>query len=228
MYAADSETFSLVGIYGGTFDPIHYGHLRVAEELIEAVDLQSLRFIPAGLPRLRGKPNTSSFHRTAMLRAAIQNNPKFILDTRETIRPGESHSVVSLRELRDETERNLALCFIMGADAFIRFSEWYAWQEIFKLCHLIVVDRPGYLSTINNNTLPKALNKEFKQRQEFCIKSLKESSHGRIFIAPTTLLDISATTIRQNLLTGKSTRYLLPDTVLEYIRTNQLYSPGAE
>ena len=218
----------MIGIYGGTFDPVHYGHLRLAEELVETIGLQTLRFIPAGLPRLRNAPNTSSLHRAAMLQVAIQGNDQFLLDEREVNRLGESHSVVSLRELKDEIEENSALCFVMGVDVFIRFSEWYDWRELFDLCHLIIVERPGYLSMMDNDTLPDVLQKEFMQRQVTSVSDLRRLPSGCIFVAATTLLDISASAIRNFLLAGKSTRYLLPDAVLEYIRINQLYSSGAE
>ena len=225
MLAADKTDFSLVGIYGGTFDPVHYGHLRVAEELVEVVDLCRLCFIPSGSPRLRQAPGASKYHRVAMLRSAIQDNKKFILDEREIHRSGESRSVVTLRELRHELAENFALCFLMGTDVFLKFSEWYCWRELFELCHIVIVGRPGYISTMNNIGLPQELTQEVIYRQASHVSELKRASSGLVLTVTTTMLDISATAIRTNIANEKSIRYLLPDTVLEYIETNHLYFP---
>jgi nicotinate-nucleotide adenylyltransferase len=225
MLAADKTDFSLVGIYGGTFDPVHYGHLRVAEELVEVVDLCRLCFIPSGSPRLRQAPDASKYHRVAMLRSAIQDNKKFILDEREIHRSGESRSVVTLRELRHELAENFALCFLMGMDVFLKFSEWYCWRELFELCHIVIVGRPGYISTMNNIGLPQELTQEVIYRQASHVSELKRASSGLVLTVTTTMLDISATAIRTNIANEKSIRYLLPDTVLEYIETNHLYFP---
>ena len=224
MLETNKTDYSLIGIYGGTFDPIHYGHLRAAEELVEAMDLSALYFIPSGSPRLRQTPLVSKHHRVAMLRTAIQNNAKFTLDEREIRRPGESRSVVTLRELRHELAKNFVLCFLMGTDVFLKFSKWHCWRELFKLCHIVIVDRPGYISAMNNNGLPQELMQEYMRRQASHVSELKNASSGLVLTVPTTMLDISATAIRANIANRKSIRYLLPDTVLEYIETNHLYS----
>lgn len=225
MLEGDKTNISLVGIYGGTFDPIHYGHLRIAEELVESVGFCKIYFIPSGSPRLRQAPGASKYHRVAMLRAAIQGNAKFIVDEREIHRSGESRSVVTLRELRYEFAENVVLCFLMGMDVFVKLSNWYCWREIFKLCHIVIVDRPGCVSPINCDGLPEELNHEVKHRQASCASELKHACSGRVLTVPTTMLDISATLIRDNIASKKSNRYLLPDTVLEYIETNHLYFP---
>ncbi len=217
------EHFSLIGIYGGTFDPIHFGHLRIAEELNEIIGFSKLYFIPSGSPRLRNAPIASKDHRVAMLSAAIQDNETFMLDKREMSRDGESYSVVMLREFRKEFGSECALCFIMGSDVFLNLTKWHRWHEMFELCHIIVAGRPGYLSTLNNK-MPQELTEALVSRQVSSIGDLKKSPHGLIFIAPTTLQDISATAIRESIATNKSVRYLIPDAVLEYIKTNRLYS----
>ena len=218
-----NENYSLIGIYGGTFDSIHYGHLRLAEELNELLVLSKLVFIPSGSPRLRNAPVASKHHRAAMLSLAIQNNETFMLDDREMWRDGESYSVVTLREFRKEVGSECVLCFIMGSDVFLNLSKWYCWQEMFELCHIIVADRPGYLSILNNK-MPSELTEELKGRQASSIDDLKESPHGFIFVAPTTLQDISATVIRESIVANQSVRYLTPEAVLEYIKTNRMYS----
>lgn len=215
---------SFIGIFGGTFDPIHYGHLRIAEEIVETINLREMRFVPAGMPRLRSAPVASPQHRAAMVHGAIQNNPRFVLDEREACRPGMSYSVESLRELRQEIGKNVTPCFVMGADAFMRLSEWHSWRELFRLCHIIIAARPGHALSTNHDVLPQELREECAQRWVSSVGGLEGTSNGLIYIAPTTLLDISATAIRTRIGAKSSVRYLLPDAVVDYIETNHLYS----
>ncbi len=217
--------FSLIGIYGGTFDPIHYGHLRIAEELTDIIGFQTIHFIPSGSPRLRRDPFASRYHRLMMARLAIKNNSKFILDAREINREGKSSSVESLREYKYESgDDKTALCFIIGIDAFMKLPLWYCWRELFTLCHFIIVHRPGRISMMNQDTLPQDLKKECASRWVTSANDLKRQSSGLVFAASTSLLDISATTIRSFLSAEKSARYLLPDAVLDYINIHHLYS----
>ncbi len=213
-----------IGIFGGTFDPIHYGHLRIAEEVVESIGLREMRFVPAGMPRLRSAPIASPRHRAAMVQAAIQSNPRFVLDEREARRPGTSYSVESLRELRQEMGENVTLCFVMGTDAFMKLAEWHSWRELFQLCHIIIAARPGHALTTSHDVLPQVLKEECAQRWVSSTDSLAGTSSGLIYVAPTTLLDISATAIRTRISAKSSVRYLLPDAVLDYIETNHLYS----
>lgn len=218
--------YSLIGIYGGTFDPIHYGHLRIAEELVENLHLDELRFIPAGQPRLRNQPIASQHQRCVMLNKAIRDNSKFELDTREIRSRGESYSVETLKKLNQEyAERQVAFCFIVGADAFIKLPSWYHWRELFSLCHLIVVNRPGFSMINKQSDLPQELTIECQDRWVEQADLLKKSASGFIYCAATTPLAISATTIRNAILTGKSLRYLLPDSVIQYIYRYHVY-PG--
>jgi nicotinate-nucleotide adenylyltransferase len=216
--------FPLIGIFGGTFDPIHYGHLRVAEEIAEMASLKEMRFVPAGIPRLRRAPIASHQHRAAMVRVAIRGNSRFILDEREIRRRSVSYSVESLREFKQELGECVILCFITGADAFMKLAEWHSWRELFGLCHFIIAARPGHALITNRETLPRELKEECAQRWVSGADSLKRASSGLIFIAPTTLLDISATIIRTRIAAGKSIRYLIPDAALDYIAANHLYS----
>lgn len=213
----------LIGIFGGTFDPVHYGHLRIAEEIAEMARLREMRFIPAGRPRLRSTPMASLQHRVAMVRLAIQGNSRFILDEREVRRGGISYSVESLRELKQELGNDVILCFITGADAFMKLAEWHSWRELFRLCHFIIAARPGYTPARYSDALPRELKEECAGRWVSSATSLSQSNGGSIFIAPTTLLDISATVIRVRVAAGKSIRYLTPDAALDYIAANRLY-----
>ena len=213
----------LIGIFGGTFDPIHYGHLRAAEEIGEIADLPEIRFIPAGMPRLRASPVAPLGHRVAMVHLAIQNNPRFKLDEREVQREGISRTVESLREMKQEL-KGVGLCFITGADAFSKLAEWHSWRELFQLCNFIVAARPGRALRMHRDELPGELKDECAGRWVSGADSLRQTPSGLIFMAPTTLLDISATSIRSRVAEGKSLRYLVPDPVLNYIAANQLYS----
>ncbi len=216
--------FSLVGIYGGTFDPIHFGHLRIAEALLDMVGFSQIYFVPSGMPRLRNTPVASSYHRLNMVRLAISHHPLFRLDDRETKRTGESISANTLGEYRDEFNADDALCFIMGIDTFMKLPQWYDWRELFNLCHLILVGRPGYISIMNHEKLSQDLRVECAARWVSSVDDLKYQSNGLIFTAPTALLDISATTIRALIHCRKSVRYLLPEIVFDYIKVNHIYS----
>ena len=213
----------LVGIFGGTFDPIHYGHLRVAEEIVETVGLQKMYFVPAGMPRLRYSPVASSQHRVEIVRLAIQKNPDFVLDEREINRGGVSYSIDTVREFKQEFGEEIRLCFVLGADAFINLPEWNNWKELFNLCHFIVSTRPGYTLTLIKELLSKELREECSQRWVSNTESLKKNASGLIFIASTTMLDISATSIRAHIAVGRSVRHLVPSVTVNYISENKLY-----
>lgn len=213
----------LVGIFGGTFDPIHYGHLRVAEEIVETVGLQKMYFVPAGMPRLRHSPVASSQHRVEIVRLAIQKNPDFVLDEREIYRDGVSYSIDTVREFKQEFGEEIRLCFVLGADAFINLPEWNNWKELFNLCHFIVSTRPGYSLTLIKELLSKELREECSQRWVSNTESLRKDTSGLIFIASTTMLDISATSIRAHIAVGRSVRHLVPSVTVNYISENKLY-----
>ena len=214
---------SSIGVLGGTFDPIHYGHLRIAEEITEMAGLQQMRFIPAGLPRLRNAPVAAMGHRIEMTRLAIDDNRKFVLDEREVKREGASYTVESMRELRQESGPGTTLCFIIGADAFQKLVEWQDWRELFQLCHFIIAVRPGHALGLGRSDLPLELGNEYAERLTMSAENLKHAPGGLILVAQTTLLDISATLIRERVATGKSIRYLVPDAIRDYIAANRLY-----
>lgn len=216
-----TDQLPLIGIYGGTFDPIHYGHLRIMEELSNSIDWDRVYFVPSGSPRLRNAPVASRDHRSAMVSLAIQGNRKFMLDDREIKRAGISTTVESLQEYRSEYGHATALCFIMGMDVFENIHQWHNWRELFNLCHLIIVNRPGSASLM---TLHHDIKEELNARHVLTVDHFRYRSHGSIYMAQTPLLEISATQIRTLLTAGRSIRYLLPDAVLDYIQSNHLYS----
>lgn len=214
-----------LGLFGGTFDPVHFGHLRLAEEAREALGLAGIRWLPAGQPPHRERPRIDAAHRLAMVRLAVADNGHFSVDPAEVEAPGPSYTVTTLARLRRELGPAQPLVLLMGADAFAGLAGWHRWQEIFSLAHLAVLHRPGY--ALRPEALPDPLAREFLQRQGDRPEDLARAPAGCILPLPMTQLDISATHVRVLLARGASPRYLLPDAVLDYIRRHQLYGPPA-
>ena len=209
----------MIGIYGGTFDPIHYGHLRPALEVYQALAFSEIRFIPCGEPPHRQAPQTDAQHRLAMLRLALANQPAFRIDERELHRKGPSYMVDTLRELRTECGSQ-PLCLIIGFDAFLGLESWHQWQAIPELAHIVVTHRPGWCQS--EIAMRPALKKMVDGRQ-MSGASLPQHPAGGIVFVPVTQLDISSTRIRELIAAGKDVHYLLPDNVYELIKLEKLY-----
>lgn len=211
----------MIGIYGGTFDPVHYGHLRTAVEVKEAVGLDQVRFVPCQVPPHRGVPGAAPAQRLAMLRAALQDaEPGFFIDTRELERPGPSYMVDTLASVRCEIGAE-PLCLIVGLDAFHGLHRWHRWRDLFDLAHVLVMRRPGAAADS-----PEAMRILLRNRICTNALELRTSSSGLVHFVPVTQLDISATRIRSAIAAGASARYLTPDSVLGLIRTLNLYRAG--
>lgn len=215
----------IIGILGGAFDPIHFGHLRLAEELGEALGMAEVRFIPTANPPHRSQPMASAVQRAAMVQLAIAGNPKFRLDNREISRNLEhgnpSYTIDTLLSLHEESGGHTAFCLILGSDAFLGLSGWHRWDELLNYCHIVVAHRPNALFTPDK--LPLPLQQTWEKCLTTSVNDLKNKSAGHILLQPITALDISATRIRQDLKSNKSVRYLVPDMVVDYIRAQQLY-----
>lgn len=211
----------MIGIFGGTFDPVHYGHLRSALEVSEIAALSEIRFIPCQRPPHRGTPGATPRQRLEMLKTALDKAPpSFQIDTREMERPGPSFMVDTLRSLRHDIGlRPMAL--ILGADAFRGLEGWHQWPELFDLAHILIMQRPG-----ESSDWPQALAAIFKEREASGIPSLHERPQGLIASIRVTPLAISASQIRCLLSAGKSVRFLTPDSVIERIETWRLYGTG--
>jgi len=213
-------TPAAIGILGGTFDPIHFGHLRLAQEVAQTLALHQIRFVPACAPPHRAAPQTAAQQRVAMVRLAIAGNPLFVLDDREIHRAGPSYTVDTLAAIRAEVGAACALTLIMGADAFIAFHTWYRWREILNIAHIAVAQRPGAtLCDIKDAALAQVFG-------ERCVHDTQPFTHspaGMIAVVPIPLLDISATAIRAAITAGRSVRYLTPDAVIGYINDQQLF-----
>ena len=208
-------------MFGGTFDPVHFGHLRLAEESIGHLGLGGVRWIPAGQPPHRGTPQVTAGQRLAMVRLATAGNPRFSVDAGEVEAATPSYTVHTLQRLRAESGADQALVLLVGADAFAGLASWHRWREIFALAHVAVSHRPGF--PVEIGSLPEELAGVFKDRRLAAIEALKASPAGGIVTFAMTQLAISATQIRKLLANDLSARYLLPDTVLDYIQTHSLY-----
>ncbi len=209
----------MIGIYGGTFDPIHYGHLRPALDVYQALPFSEIRFIPCGEPPHREAPHANRQQRLAMLRLALANQSVFRVDERELRRKGPSFMVDTLKELRAECGQQ-PLCLIIGFDAFLGLERWHQWQAIPELAHLVVTHRPGWnKSEIESRA---ALSQLVKLRQ-MSAEAMAQHPAGGITFVPVTQLDISSTRIRELVAAGKDARYLLPDNVYELIKQEKLY-----
>ena len=212
-----------VGIFGGTFDPIHYGHLRLAEELAETAKLGEVRFLPSGTPPHRTAPGASAEERVEMARLATAGNPRFSVDDRETKRAGPGYTFDTLTELRKELGGSRPITLLLGADAFLDLATWHRWHALFDLAHMIVAYRPGFPIDTWQARMPEPLAHEYAARYMQQPLAVHLAPAGGIAAVSMTGLDISATFVRTALKAGASARYLLPDSVLDYIRSRGLY-----
>ena len=207
-----------IGVLGGTFDPIHYGHLRPALELLEALKLAEVRFIPCRIPAHRSTPLITAEQRLDLVRLAMAEQSGFVADDRELRREGSSYMVDTLASLRTDCGDDTPLCLILGADAFRELPIWRHWQDLGNFAHIIVMQRPGILQLF-----PPALKEFMAPRRVYDALALCRKSAGSVLFQPVTQLRISATQIRTLLASGQSPRYLLPEAVLASIRDRALY-----
>ena len=213
---------SPLGVLGGTFDPIHYGHLRLAEEAVDALGLDGVLWLPAGVTRHRDPPRATAADRLAMVRLAVAGRAEFAVDAGEAESAAPSYTVPSLERLRRLHGAERPLLLLLGADAFLGLDAWHRWTEIFDLAHVAVATRPGH--RLEPAAMRPPLVAQFRVRQVASAAELARRPAGAIASFAITALDISATAIRAHLGAGRSARYLLPDAVLDYIGRNQLYS----
>jgi nicotinate-nucleotide adenylyltransferase len=210
-----------LGLFGGTFDPVHFGHLRLAEEAIDLLDLAGVRWIPAGQPAHREAPQVTAAQRLEMVRQATAGNPRFFVDAAEVEAETPSYTVPTLERLRRELGPTQPLVLLVGADAFAGLPTWHRWRDLFALAHVAVSHRPGF--PIEPASLSHELATEFSDRGGVDRRILRDAPAGGIVTFAMTQLAISATQIRKNLAAGRSVRYLLPDPVVDYINQYQLY-----
>jgi nicotinate-nucleotide adenylyltransferase len=204
----------MIGVFGGTFDPVHYGHLRPALEVKDIFGLDEIRLIPSAVPPHRPQPVASAAMRCEMLALAIANQPGLILDTRELDRPGPSYMVDTLASLRLDFPEQTLLLFI-GTDAFNHFSHWHRWQDLFAFAHVVVMTRPGF--TVQE------IDGFFADKLAGSKHELFLNQAGKLFFQAVTPLDISASMIRRLFAEGHNPGFLLPDLVIDFIRRQGLY-----
>lgn len=204
----------MIGLFGGTFDPIHFGHLRPVQEASGRLQFDSVVFIPAGIPPQRPPPQASAAQRRDMVALAIEGDPRFRLDERELEREGPSYTVDTLRVLRVE-HGETPLCLIVGRDAFTRLDTWKEGAALPALAHVVVLARPG---------APDAIPAWARTRVTDDPRALRATSAGRVWFEPVTPQAISATDVRVRLARGEDVSALVPAPVLDYIRRHHLYA----
>jgi nicotinate-nucleotide adenylyltransferase len=206
-----------IGILGGTFDPIHLGHLRLAIELHDTLDLAKVHIVPCYQPVHRKEPVASPAERLAMVQVAVQNEPALLADATEIERQGPSYMIDTLLALR-EKHPNTPLCLLLGIDAFLGFTSWHRYQAILENAHLVVAHRPQY-------HLPTTgiIADLLQARLETDSQAIHERLSGVIILRPITPLEISASSIRKQIAMGRNPRYLLPDAVYEHIKQQRIY-----
>ncbi len=209
-----------IGLFGGTFNPIHLGHLRGAEEIREAFRLEEVIFIPSSIPPHKGTEKViEGKHRLEMVRLATDSNAYFSTSDIEVSRPGKSYSIDTIRYFREK--HGGALFFILGRDAFVEIETWREFQNLFSLCHFIVMTRPGSQKDTLSPQLPGALTRTFQYGPEE--KAWTHLSGNRLYLKEISFLDISSTKVRELIEKGESARYLIPAEVEAYIRKHGLY-----
>ena len=207
-----------IGIMGGTFDPVHYGHLRPALDVAEQLNLAQIHLIPNAIPPHRAQPQATAEQRLEMLHLAIKDCPEFVIDDRELQRQGESYTVDTLLSLRQDFPEN-PLYLLIGTDAFLYIQTWHRWQELLQLAHIVVMERPDEILV-----MPDKLNKWYQQY--LASKDDAKQFSGKIWPVKVTQLAISATEIRQKIAQGLTPQFLLPDTVIHFIKQSGLYQDG--
>jgi nicotinate-nucleotide adenylyltransferase len=210
------------GLLGGTFDPIHYGHLRGAEEMMDIFGLNRIMFVPSSRPphKLEGKI-TSFNHREQMIRLAIEDNVNFSFSEVEKLRSGKSYSVETVEYILTKYMENLELFFIVGQDAFQAITTWKDWERLLLLCNFAVMTRPGYDDMRLSEILPKEFADKFTYDKK--LDGFTGPTGHTVYFRHTSFLDISSSNMREMVKAGKSIRYLTPDKVRQYIAKNSLY-----
>lgn len=214
---ADRQHF--IALFGGTFDPIHYGHLLPVEALANEIGISNISLLPNNVPPHRPQPEATTRQRLEMLRLAIHDNPLFSIDERELHRTALSYTIDTLEEVRKEYGPDRPIAFIIGQDSLLTLHTWDRWQEFLSFCHLLVCGRPGYANHLETPELEQWL---FENRTDD-VRLLKQNPSGYIYLAHTPLLDISATDIRARHRAGRNYDDLVPVSVQNYIRQQGLY-----
>lgn len=206
-----------LGIFGGTFDPVHIGHLRLALELKQQLALDEMRLLPCHLPPHRASPSVTSDVRVQMLQLALRDCTELQLDTRELAHDKPSYTYDTLCELRAELGAETSISFCMGADSFAQLATWHRWQELIRLAHIVVVSRPGW-ELLETGVVAELLN-----RHQSDAAIIAQQAAGAVVVLTPRLLPISSTEIRALIKAEQSPQFLVPDAVWSFIREHNLY-----
>jgi len=209
---------SPIGIFGGTFDPIHYGHLRTAFEMLQALEFGEICFIPSGDPPHRGETFAAAELRLEMVRVATVNQPGFVVDDRELRRDGPSYTIDTLESFREE-QGDTPIGLIVGMDAFLGLTSWYRWDEILDIAHIVVAHRPGWKAPDIG-----ALGELITEHGTHRIGDLHANRNGYVHIHAVTQLEIASTEIRELVAAGRDPRFLMPDAVRDVIVSTNCYA----
>ncbi len=211
------NTLKAIGILGGTFDPIHFGHLRLALELYDTLNLERVHILPCFQPVHRKQPAASPEHRLAMVRCAIQQEPAFVADTTEIDRGGPSYMIDTLLTLKQKLGKQ-PICLLLGIDAFLGFTSWHRYESILENAHIVIAHRPQYALPYTG-VIADLLNKHLQDD----INLIHTRESGVILLRPLTPLEISASDIRKQIAMGRNPRYLLPNAVFNYLKQQRIY-----
>jgi len=206
-----TDSYTLQGVFGGTFDPIHLGHVNTVQSVLKQTDLQSIVFIPAATPPLREQPKASAKHRLEMVRIATERKPNFLVDDRELKRNSPSYTIDTIASLQLENP-NYRYSVILGLDAMLGLTTWYRWQELLERVHFIVMKRPGW-----------SLPYWYRDRKVEAFDELTKTRVGKIYFIDIKPIDLSATYIRARIHRGEDVSKLLPEGILHYIKEKKLY-----
>jgi nicotinate-nucleotide adenylyltransferase len=207
-----------IGIFGGTFDPIHYGHLRTALELQQTLDLERVHFVPVATPPHQKKPISNGELRMRLVEAAIEGEPQFVADPRELERQGPSYTIDTLASFRKEFPRQ-PLCLLIGMDAFLGLPAWHRWDELLDFAHIVVAHRPGWRAPDSG-----FLGDLLRARRTQDSAALHASPAGRVHVQPVTQLEISSTDLRSLIAEGLDPKFLMPDSVRRIIIETECYA----
>ena len=220
MSNIDQSIDEPLALFGGTFDPVHYGHLRCADEARQKLGLKKLYLLPAGTPPHRGTPKATTKQRLEMLHLAQPEFPQLVIDDRETLRSGPSYMVDTLQELRTEYPQR-PLLLLIGQDAANHLHSWFHWEQLFELAHIVILTRPGAKAEYRSD-----LARKIQRRLSTDVQSLSHSDAGGVLYLEVTTIDVSATSIKSIIRLGRSPQSMLPGVVLDYINEKQLYLPA--